>query len=89
MATIKELAAKCGVSIGTVDRVLHNRGRVSAKTRELVLSTAEEMQYIPNRAAQSLAARKKSFISDLSPYPQNNILSLLMLTMQPFKKPRN
>ena len=59
MATVKEIAEKCGVSIGTVDRVLHNRGRVNAETRRRVLEVAEQLQYVPNRAAQSLAVRKR------------------------------
>lgn len=59
MATVKEIAKKCGVSIGTVDRVLHNRGRVSPETRQRVLEAVDELQYVPNRAAQSLAVRKK------------------------------
>lgn len=59
MATIKEIAEKSGVSIGTVDRVLHNRGRVSEDTRKRVLAVAKELDYVPNRVAQSLAVRKK------------------------------
>lgn len=59
MATVKEIAEKSGVSIGTVDRVLHNRGRVSPETRKRVLAIADELQYVPNRVAQSLATRKK------------------------------
>jgi len=31
--TIKDIAQLAGVSIGTVDRVIHNRGEVSDKTR--------------------------------------------------------
>ena len=59
MATVKEIAEKCNVSIGTVDRVLHNRGRVNPETRQRVLAMAERLQYVPNRVAQSLAVRKK------------------------------
>lgn len=59
MATVKDIAEKCGVSIGTVDRVLHNRGRVNPATRQRVLEAAEQLQYVPNRAAQRLAVRKK------------------------------
>ncbi len=33
---IKDIAAKANVSIGTVDRVLHNRGRVSEEVRQKV-----------------------------------------------------
>lgn len=59
MITIKEIAKRAGVSIGTVDRVLHNRGRVSSEAREKVIAVVEEADYKPNVAAQGLAARKK------------------------------
>ena len=59
MVTIKELAEKTGVSRGTVDRVLHDRGRVSPEVRALVLTKARELGYQPNRAGKILAARKQ------------------------------
>lgn len=59
MATIKEIAEKAGVSIGTVDRVLHNRGMVSEKTKEKVMEIARELNYQPNQTAQGLAVMKK------------------------------
>ena len=37
MSTINDVAEASGVTIGTVDRVLHERGEVSEKTREKVL----------------------------------------------------
>ena len=36
-ATIKMIAEKAGVSIGTVDRVLHDRPYVKAEVKERVL----------------------------------------------------
>lgn len=59
MATIKEIAQKAGVSIGTVDRVLHNRGMVSEKTKQKILDIVKELDYQPNQAAQGLAVMKK------------------------------
>ena len=59
MVTIKELAEKTGVSRGTVDRVLHDRGRVSPEVKALVLKKAKELGYQPNRAGKILAARKQ------------------------------
>ncbi len=59
MATIKEIAQKAGVSIGTVDRVLHNRGMVNAGTKERVLAVMRELDYQPNQIAQGLAVMKK------------------------------
>lgn len=59
MVTIIDIAKKAGVSRGTVDRVLHNRGRVSPEKVELIRRCAEEMGYQPNIAGKCLAARKK------------------------------
>lgn len=55
---IKDIAALAGVSEGTVDRVLHNRGDVSEKSREAVTKVLEEMNYSPNLLARSLASKK-------------------------------
>jgi LacI family repressor for deo operon, udp, cdd, tsx, nupC, and nupG len=54
MSTIKDVAKAAGVSIATVSRVLHNPNRVSATTRDHVLTVVKELDYIPNFAAQSL-----------------------------------
>jgi len=56
---IKDIALLAGVSEGTVDRVLHNRGDVSAKSREAVTKVLEEMNYSPNLFARSLASKKQ------------------------------
>ena len=53
--TIKMIAEKAGVSIGTVDRVLHDRPYVKAEVRERVLQVLEELDYHPNRMASALA----------------------------------
>ncbi len=56
---IKDIAVLAGVSEGTVDRVLHNRGDVSVKSREAVTKVLEEMNYSPNLFARSLASKKQ------------------------------
>ena len=53
--TIKMIAERAGVSIGTVDRVLHDRPYVKAEVRERVLRVMEELDYHPNRMASALA----------------------------------
>jgi len=55
---IKDIASKANVSIGTVDRVLHNRGEVAKRTKERVLAIAKEMNYQPNIVAQALTTKK-------------------------------
>jgi len=61
MATIKEIAKKAGVSAGTVDRVVHNRGEVSEETKAKVLKIIEELNFQPNAVARALAVSKKNF----------------------------
>ena len=58
MVTIKQLAEVCGVSRGTVDRVLNNRGNVKPEKRKRVLEVMRELNYQPNPAGKALAARK-------------------------------
>jgi len=55
---IKDIAILAGVSEGTVDRVLHNRGEVSQKSLEAVNKVLEEINYSPNLLARSLASKK-------------------------------
>jgi LacI family transcriptional regulator len=54
MTTIKEIAEKAGVSIGTVDRVIHNRGYVSKVAETSVKQALEELNYRPNIFARQL-----------------------------------
>lgn len=54
-ATIKMIAERAGVSIGTVDRVLHDRPYVKAEVRARILQVMEELDYRPNRMASALA----------------------------------
>ena len=60
--TIKEIAAAAGVSRGTVDRVLHNRGGVKPDVAEKIRNMANTMGYLPNRAGKILAARKQPIL---------------------------
>lgn len=52
--TIFDVARLAGVSKGTVDRVLHNRGEVSAKTMEKVKAAIQELDYTTNVYASNL-----------------------------------
>ena len=59
MPTIKEIARMAGVSRGTVDRVLNNRGAVKPETAKKVRDIANAVQYSPNLAGKTLAVKKK------------------------------
>lgn len=64
---IKDIAEKAGVSKGTVDRVLHNRGNVSPIAREKVIAAMKELDYVPNVIASALASKKSWKIAVLIP----------------------
>ncbi len=66
---IKDIAGLAGVSIGTVDRVLHGRDGVAAKTRELVKHILKETNYSPNVMAQVLKSRKRFHLVSILPEP--------------------
>ena len=55
---VKEIARRANVSIGTVDRVLHNRVGVSAKTKAKIDAIIEELNYKPNILARRLASKE-------------------------------
>lgn len=57
--TIYDLAKRLGISTGTINRALNGKPEVSEKTRKLVLDTAREMGFKPNKVAKSLARRPK------------------------------
>lgn len=68
--TIKEIAEKAKVSTGTVDRVLHNRGEVSQKTRERILQIVQEGNYEPNLHARQLVLNRTFLITSMLPRHQ-------------------
>lgn len=65
--TILDIARRCGLSKGTVDRVLHNRGEVSKKSYDKVMKVIEELGYEPNLYASMLASSRRYTIAVLLP----------------------
>jgi LacI family transcriptional regulator len=66
-ARLKDIADLSGVSIGTVDRVMHNRGEVSDRTRRKVLKIARDLNYTPNLMAQALKSKRRFNLISLLP----------------------
>ena len=60
-AGVHEIARIAKVSIGTVDRALHGRPRISKATRDKVLKVAEKLGYTPHLAARALAVGRSQF----------------------------
>lgn len=64
---IRDIANALGTSIGTVDRALHGRNGVSARTKARVLRMAEQLGYKPNIAARSLKLNRSLRIAAVLP----------------------
>lgn len=58
--TIKKIAELAGVSAGTVDRALNNRGRVNPEVAKRIKEIASSLDYKPNRTARSLHIASKN-----------------------------
>jgi LacI family transcriptional regulator len=72
MPRIKDIAARANVSIGTVDRVLHGRGRVSKTTEARIRRIVEETNYHPNIFARNLKLDKTFVFGVLMPKPSQD-----------------
>jgi LacI family transcriptional regulator len=65
--TVVEIARLAGVSIGTVDRVLHNRGRVSKATKAKIEAIIKKHNFTPNPIAKQLKRNRPYRFSALIP----------------------
>ena len=54
-ARLEDVAALAGVSTATASKALHNKPRISEETKQRVLDAAKQLNYSPNKLAQSLA----------------------------------
>lgn len=71
MATMKQVAARAGVSISTVSHVINNTRVVSDDVRQRVLAIIDELRYIPSAVARSLKNDKTNTIGVLVPNSSN------------------
>lgn len=60
---LSDVAAKAGVSLGTVSNVLNHPERVAAPTRELVLGAIDELGFVPNQSARVLTGATSNVIA--------------------------
>ncbi|PSL08102.1 LacI family transcriptional regulator [Haloactinopolyspora alba] len=60
--TLEEVAQRAGLSTGTVSRVINNAQHVSKKARQAVERAIDELGYIPNTSARSLATQRRGAV---------------------------
>lgn len=58
MASLKDIAVECGVSVATVSKALNGHKEISESTAAKVLSAAEKLSYMPNSAARALKTNR-------------------------------
>jgi LacI family transcriptional regulator len=61
-STLKELAKVSGVSVATVSRALNGRPGVSDATRDRLRALADELDYVPSAAAQTLVTSRSHLV---------------------------
>ena len=68
MATLKDVARESGLTVGTVSRVLNNRGYISDSAREKVDQAMKKLNYQPNEVARSLSKSSSNTIGLIVPH---------------------
>ena len=76
--TIKEVAARSGVGIGTVSRVINNSSQISEETKKRVNKAIKELNYVPNAAGKRLSSKRSYVIAVLVPIIDHPFFSKLL-----------
>lgn len=66
--TIRDVAKRAGVGLGTVSRVINDSTQVSEATRQRVLTAIAELNFVPNPAARRLSLGKTLTIAVIVPW---------------------
>ncbi|MEG0251626.1 MAG: LacI family DNA-binding transcriptional regulator [Christensenellaceae bacterium] len=80
--TIKDVASSAGISIGTVSRVISNKGYVSKEAREKIERAIKELNYIPNTAARSMINKTSKIVGVIVPEINNPFLADLVVKIE-------
>lgn len=67
-ARIADVAARAGVGVATVSRVMNGRPNVASATRERVLAAVRELDYRPSSVARNLSLRRSHVIGVVIPF---------------------
>jgi len=77
--TIYDIAKKLNITAATVSRALNDNKLISAKTKELVLKTARELNYERNASAFALRSGKTKLIGLVVPYINRHFFSNVIM----------
>jgi len=80
--TVRDVAARAGVSPATVSRVFTQPEAVAPETRQRVLAAAQELRYAPNPVARSLARRRTGNLGIVVPDIANSFSAMIIKAAQ-------
>ncbi|MBI5929583.1 MAG: LacI family DNA-binding transcriptional regulator [Chloroflexi bacterium] len=66
--TIRDVAQRAGVGVGTVSRVINGSSQVADGTRQKVLEAIAELGFSPNKAARQLSGGKTTTVGVITPF---------------------
>ena len=81
-ASLHDVARVAGVSLATVDRVLHGRPGVRERTVERVNAAVHQLGYRPDPAAARLARNRSVRLAFVLPSGTNTFVSILNQQVQ-------
>jgi len=83
--TLKEVAARAGVSYQTVSKVLNGQVQVTQETKHRIMQAVHELGYRPNQIARNMRSRRSNMIGyswvPTSPDQPNHILDQFLTSM--------
>jgi LacI family transcriptional regulator len=82
MPRLKDIAAKAGVSVMTVSKVLRDASDVSVATKVRIRQLALEMGYMPDSMAQGLRSRTTHLLGLVIPAATNQIFARVVLAIE-------
>ena len=74
-ATMKDVAQKAGVTIGTVSHVINHTAPISEETTQRVQEAIEQLHYVPNSFARNIRVKKNNRIGLMIPNLTNTFYS--------------
>ncbi|PYI84400.1 MAG: LacI family transcriptional regulator, partial [Verrucomicrobia bacterium] len=82
MVRLKDIAARAGVSVMTVSKVMHDASDISAATKNRVRKLAEQMGYVPDSVAQGLRNRTTKLFGLMISSVTNPIFARMVLPIE-------
>lgn len=82
MVRLKDIAARAGVSVMTVSKVMRDAKDISQATKVRIRAMAREMGYVPDRMAQSLRSRTTKLLGIVISAATNPIFARVLMAIE-------